>query len=189
MKHAIGILLAACWLSGCAAGHLPDTTGPDILIANVNVVDVVAGRLLAERDVAVTSGRITGLAPHAVVQAGLTPLDVLRAATIEPARYLGREDSVGTIRVGAHADLVLLRENPLSAISATRTIESVILRGRLLDREGRDCLMAGVKDEEKTDARLPQFINMSSHHPRPGPGQDPQEVITPAVFVPFASTS
>jgi imidazolonepropionase-like amidohydrolase len=82
-----------------------------------------------------------------LVQAGLTPLEALRAATIEPARYLGMEDSVGTIRVGARADLVLLRENPLSAISATRTIESVILRGRLLDREGRDRLMAGVKDE------------------------------------------
>jgi imidazolonepropionase-like amidohydrolase len=80
-----------------------------------------------------------------LVQAGLSPLEALRAATIEPARFLGQEDSVGSIAVGDRADLVLLRENPLNDIGATRSIESVILRGRLLDPAALDQLMAGVK--------------------------------------------
>jgi hypothetical protein len=81
-----------------------------------------------------------------LVTAGLSPLDALRAATIEPARFLGAEDTLGSISPGARADLVLLRENPLADISATRTIEAVILRGRLLDRTSLDSLMAVVRN-------------------------------------------
>jgi hypothetical protein len=80
-----------------------------------------------------------------LVQAGLSPLEAIRAATIEPARFLGQEDTVGSVSVGDRADLVLLRENPLNDIAATRSIESVILRGRLLDRAALDQLMAAVK--------------------------------------------
>jgi hypothetical protein len=80
-----------------------------------------------------------------LVEAGLSPLEALRAATIEPARFLGQEDSAGSVKPGARADLVLLGENPLASIGATRAIEAVILRGRLLDRVALDRMLAEVK--------------------------------------------
>lgn len=81
-----------------------------------------------------------------LVRAGLSPLDALRAATIEPARFFGKEDSVGSIRPGQRADLVLLNQNPLADISATRAIAAVVLRGRLLDRSALDSLLTTIRD-------------------------------------------
>ena len=81
-----------------------------------------------------------------LVQAGLSPLDALRAATIEPARFFGREDSAGSIRVGRQADLVLLDRDPLADIAATRAIAAVVLRGRMLDRPALDSLLSAIRD-------------------------------------------
>lgn len=75
-----------------------------------------------------------------LVEAGLDELSALRAATIGPARFLGLEDS-GSIAPGYRADLVLLDANPLAEIGATRRISSVVLAGRLLDREDLDQLL------------------------------------------------
>ena len=61
-----------------------------------------------------------------LVAAGLTPYQVLRAATSAPAQWLGR---TATITVGAPADLVLLDGDPLKDIAATRTRDGVMLRG------------------------------------------------------------
>ena len=67
-----------------------------------------------------------------MVQGGMSPWDVLRAATLEPARYFGLLDSLGTVAEGKVADLVLLRGNPLENIENTRRIEAVVANGRLL---------------------------------------------------------
>jgi imidazolonepropionase-like amidohydrolase len=67
-----------------------------------------------------------------LVQAGLTPMEALRSATINPARFLGYLDSHGTIEKGKAADLVLLNANPLDNIGNTKEIEAVILGGKLL---------------------------------------------------------
>lgn len=64
-----------------------------------------------------------------LVEAGLSPAEALIAATRAPAEYLGRAD-LGTIAPGNQADLVLLRENPLEDIRATREIVGVVLDGR-----------------------------------------------------------
>lgn len=69
-----------------------------------------------------------------MVEAGVSPLAALRSATLGPAEFLGARDSLGAIAVGHTADLVLLRANPLADIAATREIEAVVLRGRILDR-------------------------------------------------------
>jgi len=76
-----------------------------------------------------------------LVGAGLTPLDALRAATLSSAEYLAARDSMGTIAVGQVADLVLLKGNPLVSIGATREIDAVVLRGRVLDRRDLDNLL------------------------------------------------
>ncbi|HJZ64562.1 MAG TPA: amidohydrolase family protein [Candidatus Acidoferrum sp.] len=80
-----------------------------------------------------------------LMQAGLTPTQALEAATRNPAEFLGRLDSQGTIAVGKNADLVLLDANPLDDIHNTRKINAVILRGELLDRFALDQLLTGAE--------------------------------------------
>lgn len=74
-------------------------------------------------------------------ESGLPPLDVLRTATINPARYLGREHDLGSIEPGKIADVVLLRANPLEDISNTQTIEAVVFQGHLLERQRLDQML------------------------------------------------
>jgi imidazolonepropionase-like amidohydrolase len=77
-----------------------------------------------------------------LVQSGYSPAEVLRAATMGAARYLGRADSLGTIAVGKRADLVLLDADPLAAIGNTRAIAGVALRGRWFTRATLDAILA-----------------------------------------------
>jgi imidazolonepropionase-like amidohydrolase len=69
------------------------------------------------------------------VKAGLTPMQALKTATLNPARFLNRSDYSGRIEAGKMADLVLLNDNPLVDIRNTRKIFGVILNGQHLDRE------------------------------------------------------
>jgi imidazolonepropionase-like amidohydrolase len=75
-----------------------------------------------------------------LVEAGLTPLEALQAATRDPARFLGLADT-GTIEPGKRADLVLLDADPLADIANTRKIAAVVLHGRLLKRPELDKLL------------------------------------------------
>jgi hypothetical protein len=76
-----------------------------------------------------------------LVEAGLTPVQALRAATLNPAAFLGQEKTAGTIHPGKNADLVLLDANPLDDIAATRRIAAVVVRGRYFDRTALDALL------------------------------------------------
>jgi hypothetical protein len=82
-----------------------------------------------------------------MVRAGLKPLEALRAATLDPAVYLGLNKDLGTIAKGKLADAVLLSADPLSDIGNTRKIDSVLVNGRLLDRKALDGLLAGAENE------------------------------------------
>jgi imidazolonepropionase-like amidohydrolase len=78
-------------------------------------------------------GRWPGYFEHTememMVQAGMTPMQVLVAATGDNARIF-KLDNVGTIAVGKEADLVVLNANPLDNIRNTRQIDSVWIAGR-----------------------------------------------------------
>ena len=76
--------------------------------------------------------------------AGLSPPEILRAATIDAARYAGQAGSAGTLEAGKRADLVLLAANPLESIAATRRIQAVIAGGRMYDRQRLDALLTFV---------------------------------------------
>ena len=65
-----------------------------------------------------------------LVEAGFSPMEALQAATLNPAKFLGKTDTFGTIQVGRVADLVLLNANPLEDISHTRKIHAVVLGGK-----------------------------------------------------------
>jgi imidazolonepropionase-like amidohydrolase len=81
-----------------------------------------------------------------LVQAGLTPMQALEAATKLPAEFLGKQQTQGTIEQDKVADLLLLDSNPLDDIHNTQKIRAVILRGKLLDRSFLDELL--VKEED-----------------------------------------
>ncbi|HSZ85412.1 MAG TPA: amidohydrolase family protein, partial [Puia sp.] len=66
--------------------------------------------------------------------AGLTNLQVLQTATINPAKFLYRENELGSVTEGKLADLLILEENPLSEISNTQKINAVIVNGKYLSK-------------------------------------------------------
>ena len=76
-----------------------------------------------------------------LARGGMSPYEVLRAATIEPARYFGMLDSAGTVEPGRFADLVLLDANPLENIDNTRRIAAVVANGRLFAAKDRERLL------------------------------------------------
>jgi imidazolonepropionase-like amidohydrolase len=82
------------------------------------------------------------------VRAGLRPLQALGAATLNPARYLGRRDA-GVIARGAVADLVLLDGGPLHDIRNTTRINSVFVRGHLIDPAQRKQMLADIEASAK----------------------------------------
>lgn len=90
-----------------------------------------------------------------LVDAGLTPLQALQAATLSPARYLNAADSMGTVAAGRVADLVLLDANPLADIHNTTRIFAVVARGRLIDAAERERLLRIAQEEAARAAIAP----------------------------------
>ena len=68
-----------------------------------------------------------------MVSAGMTPMQVIVAATRNSAEFLQIADA-GTLQAGKSADFIVLDANPLDDITNTRRISSVILRGAAVDR-------------------------------------------------------
>jgi len=68
-----------------------------------------------------------------MVESGLTPLAALQAATINPAKFMGRSSESGTVETGKIANLVLLRGDPLADIHNTAQIQGVWLGGKYFD--------------------------------------------------------
>lgn len=77
-----------------------------------------------------------------LVKAGLTPMEALQTATINPVRYLGIQDSLGTIDENKIADLVLLDANPLQDINNTQKIKAVVINGKFYSRTDLDKMLA-----------------------------------------------
>jgi imidazolonepropionase-like amidohydrolase len=79
------------------------------------------------------------------VAAGFTPLEALQTATLNPARFLGMEEQLGTIEKGKLADLVLLNANPLEDISNTQKIAAVIVNGQYYSWKDLEKMLAGAE--------------------------------------------
>lgn len=87
-------------------------------------------------------GQREGLAAHwemwMLAQGGMKPLQVIEAATIAGARYLGMDSEIGSLEPGKLADLVVMEQNPLSDIRNTESIRYVMVNGRLYDARSMD---------------------------------------------------
>lgn len=124
-------------------------------------------RAMAKRHVGILAGTDTpglyavpGRSLHEelglLVAAGLTPREALRSATTGAADFLEARDSLGTIRSGAFADLVVLETDPLANIANTQRIKSVFARGRYFDRAALDQLIAeGARAAQRVRSAVP----------------------------------
>ena len=88
--------------------------------------------------------RSVHLEMQGLVEAGLTPQEALRTATVNPAILLNMTDQLGSVEQGKLADLVLLDGDPLVDITNTTRISAVVANGRLIDAALRKKLV----DEE-----------------------------------------
>lgn len=98
--------------------------------------------VFAGTDASFVPGLAPGFSFHeelaTLVDAGLSSIQALEAATVAPARWLGVLDDRGTLEVGKRANLVLLNADPLLDIRNTRQIDSVFLEGERFDRASLD---------------------------------------------------
>ncbi len=118
------------------AGNLADPKDPDCLTAMCQEVqtfkriDDAGGMVLVGTDSPLDN---VGLGVHANMQEmvgyGWQPYDVLRAAIVNPAEYLGVADDVGTLRPGKVADLIAVDGNPLEDINAAARVEMAMVGG------------------------------------------------------------
>jgi hypothetical protein len=105
------------------------------------------------------------------VAEGMTPLEALQSATLNPAKFLHATDSLGTVASGKLADLVLLDANPLTDIANITSIRAVVANGRYFDRAALDQLLAAVRAKAKQE---PQPFPGSSRKNLRSPGGHPR---------------
>ena len=93
--------------------------------------------------------------------AGLSPLDVLQMTTLNGARFLGREATMGSVAVGKDANLVLLDANPVASVANLHRIAAVVRDGTYHSAEA----LAALK--KKTADRVAAAVAFT------GPGRPP----------------
>lgn len=90
-------------------------------------VDVVAG----------AHGQREGLAQHweiwMMAQGGMTPLQALATATINPAKEFGLDDNIGSLKAGKLADIIVIDGDPLADIFVSDRVTHTMVNGRLFD--------------------------------------------------------
>ena len=84
-------------------------------------------------------GQREGLGAHwemwMLAQGGMSAINVIKAATIDGAEYIGMNDDLGSLEKGKLADLIILNMNPLDDIRNSDKIDKVMLNGRLYDAQ------------------------------------------------------
>lgn len=85
-------------------------------------------------------------------RAGMSAAQTLAAATRVPAELMN--SNAGVIEAGRRADLVMLDENPLSDIGNTRSIDTVVLNGRVLRRDQLDAMLEAVRKANANSRKI-----------------------------------
>lgn len=115
---------------------------PDEEYENGHILVSKTCKTLADAGVKINMGahgQLQGLGAHwelwSIQQGGMTNLDALKTATINPADYIGVAEDLGSLEVGKLADLIVMDKNPLDDIQNTNTIVYTMVNGRLYDTE------------------------------------------------------
>jgi imidazolonepropionase-like amidohydrolase len=91
------------------------------------------GLLLAGADPVGVNGNIPGFGDQReielLVEAGFTPVEAIRIATLNGAIYLGRDQQIGSIAVGKNADLMVVKGDPATRIADIENVEIVFKDG------------------------------------------------------------
>ncbi|MBL7774164.1 MAG: PD40 domain-containing protein [Chitinophagaceae bacterium] len=113
-------------------------------------------------------GQIQGIGAHWEIwmmqQGGMTNMEALRTATINPAKALGLDQYVGSIAEGKLADLLILDQNPLDNIRNTESIRYTIANGRMFDANTMNELGIQPKNRSKFYWELNQASENFPYH-------------------------
>jgi imidazolonepropionase-like amidohydrolase len=106
------------------------------------------------------NGRYPGFNAHEEMQlevlAGRSPMDAIKSATSDNARWLG-DKTIGSIENGKWADLLVLDKNPAEDIHNTETINSVYIAGNSVPTLWQTCRDRPVNQCEARPANLPNM--------------------------------
>jgi len=122
-------------------GFYPPAVAEKARLVGPQILDAL--RRAQAGGVKIAFGTDAGVFPHGenarefgyMVEAGLSPMDALRAATIGSANLLGIESEVGTLEVGKRADLIATRHNPLVDVTELTRVVFVMRGGGVYKRE------------------------------------------------------
>ncbi|HET7639554.1 MAG TPA: amidohydrolase family protein, partial [Ktedonobacteraceae bacterium] len=97
-------------------------------------------KAMHDKDIPIVAGTDMGFPGYSVprelelyVQAGLTPMEAIKAATIVPAQVMNMDKRTGSVRAGKQADLVIVDGDPLKEIRNIRNVWIVIKEGQEYD--------------------------------------------------------
>jgi imidazolonepropionase-like amidohydrolase len=106
------------------------------------------GLLVAGTDPTGYGGVVAGYsnqrAVELLVEAGFTPLEAIKVATLNGATYLGRQDRIGSIAAGKQADLIVVNGDPTARIADVEKVEMIFKRGIGYDSEKIFAAVKGV---------------------------------------------
>ena len=115
-----------------------------------HIENAKATKALSDAGVKVNNGahgQLEGLGVHwemwMFVQGGMSPLEALKASTLNGAEYLGMGKYLGSIQEGKLADLVVLTKNPLNDIQNSDSVEMVMLNGKLYNATTMNEIVTG----------------------------------------------
>jgi imidazolonepropionase-like amidohydrolase len=110
--------------------HATDREAYQRQLALTNPFDDAGVRMLVGAD---GGGQVPGQSIHQefdeLAKAGLSPLKILRMTTLNPAEFLGRTETMGSIDVGKNADIVLLDHDPVESVQNLHSISGVVRAG------------------------------------------------------------
>lgn len=90
-----------------------------------------------------------------MLEAGMSPYDILRSGTVLVGEYFADEDQFGQVKAGQRADLLLVDGNPLDDLSVLNQPAGVMVRGQWLSRQQLDSLLADIAAARLTESSTP----------------------------------
>ena len=125
------------------AGYFPEVVRPKAELIGAQIRATVAKAVAA--GVPIAFGTDAGVGPHGengkefgyLVEAGMTPMEAIRAATSRAAKVLRAEKDLGSLEKGKLADLVAYRKDPLADVSVLATPPDVVMKGGVVVAGGK----------------------------------------------------